>query len=209
MEALKTYEQTYQKAKLPQIQSGDTVRVHQMIVEGSRKRVQMFEGVVIRLRQPNSVSANFTVRRIASGVGVERTYLMHSPNVQKIEVIRRGKVARNFLSYLRGRAGKSARLTDRGFDSSLVNLPDEKEAVAEVLTENSTDEQIDAAVTEISTDEDASTAVDVSTEELAKDETTAAESETPSVESTDEQELPAAEAEAGEAKAAADTDESA
>jgi large subunit ribosomal protein L19 len=104
------------KDKAPELQSGDTVRVHTRIVEGDRERVQVFQGTVIRLRSGN-VNANFTVRRIASdGIGVERTFPLHSPRVEKIEVVRHAKVRRAQLYYLRGRTGKAARLKARRDD---------------------------------------------------------------------------------------------
>lgn len=97
----------------PEVKSGDTVKVHVRIVEGNRERVQVFQGVVIRARKGGN-DANFTVRRIAShGVGVERTFLLRSPRVEKIEVLRRAKVRRAQLYYLRGRRGKSARLKEK------------------------------------------------------------------------------------------------
>ncbi|MSQ61883.1 MAG: 50S ribosomal protein L19 [Dehalococcoidia bacterium] len=98
--------------RIPQFSSGDTVRVSAKVVEGDRERIQDFEGVVIRMRKAG-VSSNFTVRRIASnGVGVERTFLMHSPRVDKVEVKRRGKVRRANLYYLRGLTGKAARIKE-------------------------------------------------------------------------------------------------
>ena len=90
---------------------GDTVRVHAKIVEGSRERVQVFEGVVIRRRNAGS-SSNFTVRRIAHGVGVERTFAIYSPSLEQVEVTRRGKVRRAKLYYLRGRTGRAARIKE-------------------------------------------------------------------------------------------------
>ncbi|MCY4466385.1 MAG: 50S ribosomal protein L19 [Chloroflexi bacterium] len=99
--------------KHPQIESGDTVRVHVRIVEGARERVQVFQGVVIRARKGGN-EANFTVRRIAShGIGVERTFLLRSPRIEKVEILRRAKVRRAQLYYLRDRRGKSARLKER------------------------------------------------------------------------------------------------
>ena len=101
------------KDNMPELQSGDTVRVHTRIVEGDRERVQVFQGIVIRLRGGN-VNANFTVRRIASdGIGVERTFPLHSPRVEKVEVVRHARVRRAQLYYLRGRTGKAARLKAR------------------------------------------------------------------------------------------------
>ena len=105
--------------------SGDTVRVHQKIKEGNKERVQIFEGVVIRVDRAKSHTARITVRKIASGVGVEKSFLIHSPLVEKIEITRRAKVRRNFLSYLRNRSGKSARLKAVKFDREGVNtLPE-------------------------------------------------------------------------------------
>lgn len=99
--------------KHPEIESGDTVKVHVRIVEGTRERVQVFQGVVIRARKGGN-EANFTVRRIAShGVGVERTFLLRSPRVERVEILRRAKVRRAQLYYLRDRRGKSARLKER------------------------------------------------------------------------------------------------
>ncbi len=96
-----------------QLRSGDTVRVHFRIVEGDRERVQVFQGTVIRLRKGGS-NANFTVRRIAShGVGVERTFLLSSPRLEKVEVLRHAHVRRAQLYYLRGRKGKAARLREK------------------------------------------------------------------------------------------------
>lgn len=101
--------------------SGDTVRVHQKIKEGSKERIQVFEGVVIRTDNKGSHTSRITVRKIASGVGVEKSFLLHSPLVEKIEIVRRAKVRRNFLSYLRRRSGKSARLASVQFDREAVN----------------------------------------------------------------------------------------
>lgn len=100
-------------ANIPELDPGDTVRVHQRIVEGDKERVQVFQGTVIRLRR-GGANANFTVRRIAShNVGVERTYLLHSPRIEKVEVVRRAKVRRAQLYYFRALKGKSARLKEK------------------------------------------------------------------------------------------------
>ena len=96
---------------IPEIQSGDTVRLQVRVVEGNRERLQPFEGVVMRLRG-GGVNRNFTVRRITHGVGVERTFLLHSPRIEKIEVIRHARVRRKQLYYLRGLTGKAARLKE-------------------------------------------------------------------------------------------------
>jgi large subunit ribosomal protein L19 len=101
------------KANLPEFRAGDTVRVGVRVVEGSRERVQEFEGVVIR-RRSGGINENFTVRRIAShGIGVERTFLLHSPRLDSIKVVRQGKVRRAKLYYLRGLTGKAARIKER------------------------------------------------------------------------------------------------
>ncbi|MCC7353880.1 MAG: 50S ribosomal protein L19 [Anaerolineae bacterium] len=98
---------------VPDLRPGDTVRVHNRIVEGNRERVQIFEGVVMRKRSGGQ-SANFTVRRIAAhGVGVERTFLLQSPRLERVEVVRRARVRRAQLYYLRSRRGKAARLKER------------------------------------------------------------------------------------------------
>jgi large subunit ribosomal protein L19 len=98
---------------LPSFGPGDTVRVHAKVVEGTRERIQVFEGVVIS-RRSGGINENFTVRRIAShGIGVERTFLVHSPRIDKIEVVRHGKVRRAKLYFLRGRTGKAARIRER------------------------------------------------------------------------------------------------
>ncbi len=101
------------KENLPEFRAGDTVRVGVRVVEGNRERVQEFEGVVIR-RRSSGINENFTVRRIAShGIGVERTFLLHSPRLESIKVIRHGKVRRAKLYYLRGLTGKAARIKER------------------------------------------------------------------------------------------------
>lgn len=101
------------KGDVPGFVPGDTVRVHAKVVEGTRERIQVFEGVVIR-RRGGGINENFTVRRIAShGIGVERTFLVHSPRIDRVEVTRRGRVRRAKLYYLRGRTGRAARIKER------------------------------------------------------------------------------------------------
>lgn len=97
---------------LPDFRAGDSVTVHARIVEGDRERIQLFEGVVIKKRG-KGISASYTVRKISNGVGVERTFPLHTPRVAKIEVTRRGKVRRAQLYYLRERQGRAARITER------------------------------------------------------------------------------------------------
>ena len=102
----------YMKSDIPEFGIGDTVRVHIKIKEGNRERIQVFEGFVLK-RQNGGIGETFTVRRIASGVGVEKTFPIHSPLVEKIEVVRRGKVRRARLHYMRQRTGKSAKIKTR------------------------------------------------------------------------------------------------
>ena len=109
------------KKAVVDVRSGDTVKVTQKIKEGEKFRLQVFEGVVIRTDRKDSHTARITVRKIASGVGVEKSFLIHSPLVEKIEIVKRSKVRRNNLSYLRARSGKSARLAAKDFDRAAVN----------------------------------------------------------------------------------------
>jgi len=131
-ELIKKVEQKYRKHAVVDVRTGDTVRVHQKIKEGNKERVQVFEGVVIRTDRKDSLTSTITVRRIASGVGVEKTYLLHSPLVLKVEVTKRSKVRRKYLTYLRERSGKSARLTAIAFDKDKVNTIADKKAEEEL-----------------------------------------------------------------------------
>ena len=108
MDIIKSIEHEQLKNTIPNLKVGDTVRVHQRIKEGNRERIQVFEGIIIK-KQGGSVNATFTVRRVAYGVGVEKTFLIHSPLVEKIEVVRVGKARRAKLYYLRDRVGKAAK----------------------------------------------------------------------------------------------------
>lgn len=119
------------KKEVVDVRSGDTVRVYQKIREGNKERIQMFEGVVIRTDNKTQQTSRITVRKIASGVGVEKSFLLHSPLVEKVEIARRAKVRRNFLSFLRNRSGKGARLTAVQFDREAVNSVVDKHAEEE------------------------------------------------------------------------------
>ena len=123
--------QAQTKQAVVDARSGDTVRVYQKIKEGNKERIQMFEGVVIRTDNKQSHTSRITVRKIASGVGVEKSFLLHSPLIEKIEIVRRAKVRRKFLSFLRKRSGKSARLTAKNFDRVAVNNVHDAKAEAE------------------------------------------------------------------------------
>ena len=109
---IKNIESAQLKAEVPQFRVGDTVRVHALIKEGNRERVQVFEGTVLK-KQGGSTRETFTVRKSSNGVGVEKTWPLHSPHVVKVEVIRQGKVRRAKLNYLRDRVGKAAKVKER------------------------------------------------------------------------------------------------
>jgi len=119
------------KKAVVDVRSGDTVRVHQKIREGGKERVQVFEGLVIKASRKSSLTSTFTVRRIASGIGVEKSFLIHSPNILKVEIVRRSKVRRNYLTYMRELTGKSARLMGVDFDKEAVNAIHDEAAEAE------------------------------------------------------------------------------
>ena len=112
MDIIKSIEHEQLKNKIPDLRVGDTVRVHVKIKEGNRERIQVFEGIIIK-KQGGGVNATFTVRRISYGVGVEKTFLVHSPNVEKVEVTRVGKARRAKLYYLRDRVGKAAKTKEK------------------------------------------------------------------------------------------------
>lgn len=112
MNLIESLEREQMKPDIPEFQPGDTVRVHVKVVEGGRERIQVFEGVVIR-RRGGGLSETFTVRRVSYGVGVERTFPLHSPRIDHIELVRRGRVRRARLYYLRQLRGKAARIKDR------------------------------------------------------------------------------------------------
>ena len=131
-------ESKFKKSKVVDVMPGDSVKVHQKIKEAGKERIQIFEGTVIRVARKNSHTGTLTVRRIASGVGVEKTYMIHSPLVLKIEVTKRSKARRNYLTYLRELTGKSTRLTGVEFDKEAVNaaaIDEEAEAEEEKLKE--------------------------------------------------------------------------
>jgi large subunit ribosomal protein L19 len=145
-ELIKQVNDTMKKPAVVAVKSGDTVKVYQKIKEGDKERVQMFRGTVIRTDRMQSHTARITVRKVASGVGVEKSFLIHSPLIEKIEVMARGKVRRNNLSYLRSRSGKSARLTGMDFDRQAIN--DVTVDTSQVTTENKTDKKVEAITPE-------------------------------------------------------------
>lgn len=152
MDIVKSIEHEQLKNKIPDLKVGDTVKVHQKIKEGNRERIQVFEGIIIK-KQNGGVNASFTVRKISYGVGVEKTFLVHSPLVEKVEVVRVGKARRAKLYYLRDRLGKSAKTKEKvgarietkelTIKEELVEEPAEEvkeEVVTEVATETTTEE---------------------------------------------------------------------
>lgn len=112
VDLVKSVEEQYLKEDVPPFGPGDTVRVSVKVVEGGRERIQVFEGVVIR-RRNGGTNESFTVRRMSHGVGVERTFMLHSPRIDKVDVVRRGLVRRANLYYLRGLTGKAARIKEK------------------------------------------------------------------------------------------------
>lgn len=115
MDILRTLEAEQMRTDIPEFKVGDTVKVFVKVIEGSRERLQAFEGVVIK-RQHGGIRESFTVRRVSYGVGVERTFPLHSPKIDHIEVLRHGKVRRARLYYLRGLTGKAAKIKEEGIN---------------------------------------------------------------------------------------------
>ncbi len=112
MDLIQAFTNEQLKTEVPELNVGDTVRVHNKIKEGNRERIQMFEGIIIA-KHGGGISETFTVRRISYGVGVEKTFPVHSPNVEKVDIVRRGKVRRAKLFYLRDRLGKAAKVKEQ------------------------------------------------------------------------------------------------
>ncbi|MBO7131891.1 50S ribosomal protein L19 [Candidatus Saccharibacteria bacterium] len=141
---LKQIGDAQKKKAVVDVRPGDTVRVTQKIKEGGKFRLQTFEGVVIRADRKESHTARIVVRKVTSGVGVEKSYLIHSPLVEKIVITKRSKVRRNNLSYLRERSGKSARLLGKDFDRAAVNdVTVEEEPAEEVKEEPAEAEEVE------------------------------------------------------------------
>lgn len=184
-------EQSYLK-KAPELKPGDTVRVHQKIKEGNKERIQVFEGVVLRVKG-GGLRTSFIVRKLSFGIGVEKCFLLHSPNIAKIEVKKRAKVRRAYLTYLRALRGKKARLKDQGFDALAVNVTDEPEA--EETPEQTEDEKMDAAVTELDAEEMEEPTDDVPLDEVIKEENREAEADSGEAKISEEAEAGTDEAE--------------
>ena len=125
MNLLQAVDNSQLRTDIPKLRSGDTVRVHVKIKEGDKFRIQIFEGVVLCIKR-HGISSTFTVRKVTSGYGVERIFPLHSPIIEKVEVVKQGKVRRARLYYLRGRRGKAARLKEVGrTERSATNAPTE------------------------------------------------------------------------------------
>ena len=139
MDIIKSIEHEQLKNTIPNLKVGDTVKVHQRIKEGNRERIQVFEGIIIK-KQGGGLNATFTVRRVAYGVGTEKTFLIHSPMVEKVEVVRVGKARRAKLYYLRDRVGKAAKTKENigaRIETTEISLKEDlaEEPVAEEVTE--------------------------------------------------------------------------
>ena len=162
MDIIKSIEREQLKNRIPDLKVGDTVRVHQRIKEGNRERIQVFEGIIIK-KQGGSVNATFTVRRIAYGVGVEKTFLVHSPLVEKIEVVRVGKARRAKLYYLRERLGKAAKTKENIGAKIETKYKELKEETVEEQVNEETVTEEPVATEEVKTEE-------VKTEEVKTEE---------------------------------------
>jgi large subunit ribosomal protein L19 len=176
MDIIKSIEHEQLKNKIPDLHVGDTIRVHQRIKEGNRERIQVFEGIVIK-KQGGSVNATFTVRRVAYGVGVEKTFLINSPMVEKVEVVRVGKARRAKLYYLRDRVGKSAKTKENlgaRIEDKEITLKEElveEEPVEEVVeTPAAEDTEVVESVEEVKEE-----VKEEKSEEATKEETVAEE----------------------------------
>lgn len=146
MDIIKSIEHEQLKNKVPALKVGDTVRVHQRIKEGNRERIQVFEGIIIK-KQGGGINATFTVRKIAYGVGVEKTFLLHSPMMEKVELVRVGKARRAKLYYLRDRVGKAAKTkenTGARIENKEIVI---KEDIAEVPVSEEIPENVEAVET--------------------------------------------------------------
>ena len=206
MDIIKSIEHEQMKNKIPALKVGDTVRVHQRIKEGNRERIQVFEGIIIK-KQGGGVNATFTVRRVAYGVGVEKTFLVHSPMVEKVDVVRVGKARRAKLYYLRDRVGKAAKTKeDIGarienkeitIKEDLVEEPVAEEVVAtekNVAVEEAPAPVVEETVEEVVETPVADAMVETANEELAKDvETVEEEAPVAEEETATAEEVPAVE----------------
>ena len=149
MNVIDLLQREQEKPEVPVLRSGDTVRVHVKVVEGTRERIQVFEGVVIAVNGTTGLHTSFTVRRVSHGVGVERTFLVHSPRLDRIEVLRHGDVRRAKLYYLREKVGKRARIRERREPVGGAAMVTRRAAAAPAEVEDVEGEDVDALIEEI------------------------------------------------------------
>ncbi len=176
MDIIKSIEHEQLKNKIPDLHVGDTVKVHQRIKEGNRERIQVFEGIIIK-KQGGGVNATFTVRRVAYGVGVEKTFLVHSPMVEKVELVRVGRARRAKLYYLRDRVGKSAKTKE----NLAARIENKEITLKEDMVEEPVEEAVEETVQEPVAEETIETVEEVA---KAPEEAPAVETENPVVEET-------------------------
>ena len=173
MDIIKSIEHEQQKSKIPALKVGHTVRVHQKIKEGNRERIQVFEGIIIK-KQGGGVNATFTVRRVSYGVGVEKTFLVHSPNVEKVELVRVGKARRAKLYYLRDRVGKAAKTKEKigaRIENKEIVIKEDlvEEAVTETPVEAAPEEAPAVETAEVVTEEVVDTVKEEAVEEVKEE----------------------------------------
>ena len=178
MDIIKSIEHEQLKNKIPELKVGNTVRVHVRIKEGNKERIQVFEGIIIKV-QGGGVNKSFTVRKISYGVGVEKTFLVHSPLVEKVELVRVGKARRARLFYLRDRIGKAAKTKEQVG----ARIEDREITIKEELVEEPVEEKVEEKVEEVPATEPVSEEV-VTPQEEVKEEKPAVETAEPVVEET-------------------------
>ena len=165
MDIIKSIEHEQLKNKIPELRVGNTVKVHVRIKEGNKERIQVFEGIIIK-KQGGGVNATFTVRKISYGVGVEKTFLVHSPLVEKVELVRVGKARRAKLYYLRDRVGKSAKTKEQiGARIENKEITVKEELVEEPVAEEVVEEVVETPVEEVATEATEAPAVEEKAEE--------------------------------------------
>lgn len=170
MDILKSIEHEQLKNKIPELKVGNTVRVHVRIKEGNKERIQVFEGIIIK-KQGGGVNATFTVRRISYGVGVEKTFLVHSPMIEKVELVRVGKARRAKLYYLRDRVGKAAKTKEKigaRIENKEIIVKEEVVPGESVAEEVATEESVAEAVEADAKVEAAKVAEEAKSEEVAE-----------------------------------------
>jgi large subunit ribosomal protein L19 len=169
-----------EKQEVPILRSGDTVRVHVKVVEGTRERIQVFEGVVIAVNGTTGLHTSFTVRRVSHGVGVERTFLVHSPRLDRIDVLRHGDVRRAKLYYLREKVGKRARIRERREPIGGSSMVSRRQGASDATDTDAIDDLIDEIPVENGVDDGSDGVIDgpAAVEEPVAVEAGAAETET-------------------------------